>query len=131
MTKNRITILVVINTLSVACAWKNLHDEFAWDTFADYGIYYCLCLGFWIFFPVMAIVLGRALRSHFISRTMFGLSLFYFVPYAFYALNGPSDPDTAGHMHILIVPVLLLIVTVFVVLLDAVRHIFRREAKTS
>jgi hypothetical protein len=32
--------------------------------------------------------------------------------YGYYAFNGPSDPDTAGHMHVILFPITYVIFTI-------------------
>jgi peptidoglycan/LPS O-acetylase OafA/YrhL len=47
--------------------------------------------------------------------------------YTFYVINGPSDPDTAGHMHVVLFPILYLIAAMIInlplLLFDAFRWI--------
>jgi 4-amino-4-deoxy-L-arabinose transferase-like glycosyltransferase len=43
-----------------------------------------------------------------ISGVVFAVGL---SAYAYYASNGPSDPDTAGHMHVILFPIIYLMFT--------------------
>ena len=51
--------------------------------------------------------------------------------YIFYFLNGQSDPDTAGHMHVLLFPFIhLLAIIIFGLLFSTISSIFYKENVT-
>jgi len=108
-------LLLLLLLLSVA-AFKNAMDE-AWIAPSLESIYYAFVVtAIWMAVPGAVAglyVLLRALRGP--SLFLSGLVLLYLLCicliYFAYALNGPSDPDTAGHMHLLLVPIGLGIVS--------------------
>lgn len=66
---------------------------------------------YWSLLPLMALAAVALFGARSVGRSFFGLSFFYAFAYAGYAFNGPSDPMGAGHMHLVLVPMLLLLVT--------------------
>ncbi len=66
---------------------------------------------YWSILPLTALAAVVLFGERSVGRSFFGLSFFYTFAYAGYAFNGPSDPMGAGHMHLVLVPMLLLLVT--------------------
>ena len=74
----------------------------------------------WSLFPIAAAAGVYLFRKHRVSRTFYQLLWVYASIYGLYALNGPSDSMGAGHMHLLIIPVLLAIVSIPVLIVGMI-----------
>lgn len=103
------TVAAVITVLTAVMALA------FYDAFEDaYGTRICIAFSA---FPAAALLipnwialeLKQKIRNR-ISYTFYGamiLNGFVLAAYAFYAVNGPSDPDTAQHMRLLAFPIVL------------------------
>lgn len=72
---------------------------------------YLITFVYWSILPVVALAAVVLFGERSVGRSFFGLSFFYALAYASYAFSGPSDPMGAGHMHLVLVPMLLLLIT--------------------
>jgi len=109
-------VLLLLLLLLTLAAFKNAMDE-AWIAPSLESVYYSFVItAIWMVVP------GAIAGLYYFTRVLRGPSLFFsglvwlyllclcFIYFA-YALTGPSDPDTAGHMHLLLVPIGLGIVS--------------------
>ncbi len=85
----------------------------------------------WSLFPLAALAAVTFLGERPVAKSFFGLSFFYTFAYAGYAFNGPSDPMGAGHMHLELVPILLVLITGGVFLLGGRIRVWKRRARTA
>ncbi|MCX5768703.1 MAG: hypothetical protein NTZ09_00305 [Candidatus Hydrogenedentes bacterium] len=80
-------------------------------------------IALWSIFPVAAMAVCRASKRAGWTRGSFVYSLFILLVYAAYALNGASSSHGEGvqHMHVILVPLFLLILTAMLFLCIRVR----------
>jgi hypothetical protein len=84
----------------------------------------------WCAFPLLSAAVGTIFRTRPISRDFFYLGFVYAFIYLGYAANGPSDPNGAGHMHLVIIPMFLFLLTAVAAALAGLRVLVSGKRRT-
>lgn len=108
-------------------AFQAQHEALVTRSFEEHRRGTVWYFALWAMYPLVALAGVWRFRRRRLASTYLGLAVLYAVVYALYALNGPSDPGGAGHMHVVIVPAFLLIVSAALLLGDTVRALIRGE----